>query len=65
MLTVKHVERDGRESVFEATDIHRTIDGHLAFGQERTFRTGKVYVMNDGGKTVAIYDFDKEAGAEK
>ncbi len=61
MLTVKHVERDGHESVFEASDIHRTPEGQLAFGQgERTVTTGKVYVMNEAGKTVAVYDFDKK-----
>lgn len=60
MLTIKHVEKDGRESVFEAIDIHRTAGGQLAFGQEKTVETGKVYVMNDSGHTVAVYDLDKK-----
>jgi hypothetical protein len=61
MLTVKHVERGGQETVFEATDIHRSPEGQLAFGQcARTITTGKVYIMNEAGKTVAVYDFDKK-----
>jgi hypothetical protein len=60
MLTIKHVEKDGRESVFEAVDLHRIPSGQLAFGQEKVITSGKVYVMNDAGRTVAVYDFDKE-----
>lgn len=60
MLTIKHVEKDGRESVFEAVDIHRDLKGGLAFGQEKVITSGKVYVMNDAGRTVAVYDFDKK-----
>jgi nucleoside-triphosphatase THEP1 len=60
MLTIKHVEKDGRESVFEAVDIHRASTGELAFGQEKVVTSGKVYVMNDAGRTVAVYDFDKK-----
>ena len=60
MLTIKHVEKDGREMVFEAIDVHRTIDGNLAFGQEKVIESGKIYVMNDAGRTVAVYDFDKQ-----
>ena len=60
MLTIKHVEKDGTESVFEAVDLHRASNGHLAFGQEKSINSGKVYVMNDAGRTVAVYDFDKE-----
>ena len=60
MLTVKHIRCDGSEVVFEAMDIHRTADGQLAFGQEKTITDGKVFVMNDAGKTVAVYDLEKQ-----
>lgn len=60
MLTVKHVERDGTERVFEAVDITRLPGGRLAFGQVIEITTGKVYVMNSHGKTVADYDFEKQ-----
>ena len=60
MLTIKHVKADGSESVFEAIDVHRTATGELAFGQEQVITAGKVYVMNDAGRTVAVYDFAKE-----
>ena len=60
MLTIKHIEANGRERVFPAVSIERTITGELAFGTEEVIKTGKIYVMNDAGKTVAIYDFDKK-----
>lgn len=59
MLTIKHIKRNGEESVFEAVDVHRTTAGQIAFGQEKVIDDGKVYIMNDAGKTVAVYDFDK------
>jgi len=61
MFTVKHVERNGDEQLFEATDVHRNAEGRIAFGQvEKQITTGRVYIMNDSGQTVAIYDFDKK-----
>ncbi len=36
------------------------LTGQLAFGQEKVIRTGKVYIMNDAGKTVAVYDFEEK-----
>jgi len=58
MFTVKHVESTGQERVFETVSVERNLDGALVFGS--VIRTGKVYVMNDAGKTVAVYDFKKE-----
>ena len=60
MLTVKHIRCDGSEVVFEATDVHRTVEGHLAFGQEKIITAGKAFIMNDAGKTIAVYDFEKQ-----
>ena len=60
MVTIKHMTRDGRERVFTAIATERTADGKLVFGTEEVINSGKVYLMNDAGKTVAIYDFDKE-----
>ena len=59
MLTIKHQTQGGRERVFTATSIDRTPEG-LSFGNDELITTGKIYVMNDAGKTVAVYDFDKE-----
>lgn len=59
MLTIKQIEKDGTERVFEALDIRRTKEGKLAFGSETIVESGKVYVMNDAGRTVAVYDFEK------
>lgn len=59
MQTLKHVEPNGRERLIEALSIERTPEGHLIFGTEERISTGKVYVMNEAGKTVAVYDFAK------
>ncbi len=64
MLTIRHVEKDGRERVFTAVAIARSDEG-FTFGTDEIIATGKIYVMNDGGKTVGVYDFDKKQnGAE-
>ncbi len=62
MLTIKHVECDGYESVRQASHVECYPDdrGLLAYGvpgevEPLHFASGKVYVMGDGGKTVAIY----------
>jgi hypothetical protein len=59
MQTIKHVEPNGRERLIEALSVERTPEGHLVFGTEERISTGKVYVMNEAGKTVAVYDFGK------
>ena len=66
MLTVKHQEDNGRESVYSAvsthfepaTDdqfamlfVHRRVNGD----DDAQISSGLVYVMNDSGKTVAVY----------
>jgi hypothetical protein len=68
MLTIKHVECDGYESVRQATHVERCPwnadnGGVFAYGvpgeaEPLRFATGKVYVMGDGGKTVATYSLD-------
>lgn len=74
MLTVKHVEKSGHESVTPTTSIaFDPATGEnkeyprgqlLAFGIDTTvagynrYASGTVYVMNDNGSTVARYDFD-------
>jgi hypothetical protein len=59
-MTIKHVRPDGHERVFEAEAIDRLPDGQLVFATEEKITTGKVYVMNDAGKTVAVYDCTKK-----
>ena len=60
MLTVKHIENSGVEAVFEVSEIRRMENGHLVFGQEKIVSTGRIYVMNETGKTVAVYHLDKQ-----
>ena len=57
MMTIKHVESNGRERVFQVDSVDRTPEGELVFGTSECITSGKVYVMNDAGKTVAAYDF--------
>ena len=69
MLTIKHVECDGYESVHQASHVNYlpwNVDKGaevMAFGVPGEgfplhFASGKVYVMGDGGKTVATYSLD-------
>jgi hypothetical protein len=60
MMTIRHVEADGRERVFQVESVDRTTDGELVFSTTEKIATGRVYVMNDAAKTVATYDFDKQ-----
>lgn len=60
MFTIKHIEEDGRERFFTAQSIERNTEGQLAFGSEEVIQSGKIYIMNDAGKTVAVYDFTKK-----
>jgi hypothetical protein len=70
MLTVKHVETDGHESVVSATNV----DSFEKNGKTRAlvrvfgvshfpagvgeYQNGVIYVMNENGKTVAKYNLD-------
>lgn len=63
MMTIRHVEPDGQEEIFQVSSVRRTREGHLTIGTEREITQGKIYVMNDAGKTVAVYDFEKHKGA--
>ncbi len=60
MVTIKHITNDGRERVFTVVSTERTPEGNLVFGTEEVISSGRVYLMNDHGKTVADYDFDKK-----
>ncbi len=57
MMTVKHIEIDGHERLFTVASVSRTPEGKLVFDVEKRIDSGKVYIMNDAGKTVAVYDF--------
>ena len=66
MLTVKHVGSDGRESVFEAGEVHKREDGRVFAASQRGATAyeivgGTVYVMGDKGATVAKYDLEPKA----
>ncbi len=57
MMTVRHVDQDGTEKLFEVESVERTQEGKLVFGIIRRVETGKVFIMNGSGQTVATYDF--------
>jgi hypothetical protein len=60
MMTVKHIEPDGTEHVFQVESLSRLPDGELVFNTLKRISSGRIYVM-DMGKTVATYDFTKNA----
>lgn len=60
MMTVKHVEPDGREHVFQIESLDRDAEGDIVLSTQQRITSGKLFVMNDAGKTVAMYDFNKK-----
>ncbi len=60
MMTIRHVEADGSERVIQVESIERNAAGELVFATHENIATGKVYVMNDVGKTVVMYDFERQ-----
>ena len=57
MMTVRHVDIDGHERVFQVESVERTPEGDLVFGTIKRITSGKAFVMNETGQTVATYDF--------
>lgn len=74
MLTIKHIEEDGHESVSTAREVSFTPgEGLRAFGCPgpdeggraagvENYANGRVYVMNESGQTVAVYNLDSRNG---
>lgn len=75
MFTIRQVQRDGSEQVFEGKTVRLDYDPHTTYpsrrltvtydtksesNKEAMFCTGVLFVMNDNGKTVAKYDFDTD-----
>ena len=71
MFTIKHVEKNGHESIRQAKMVCRdSIDASLTpldgqpfqqnvyaevDGEPLCYGSGDIFVMNDSGKTVAVY----------
>lgn len=70
MLTIKQIERDGHEGIEMARQVSFIPgEGLTAFGCPGPdegaraagvvrYASGRIYVMNENGKTVATYDLD-------
>jgi hypothetical protein len=63
MLTIKHITPLGFEGVFEAREVFtepicgRVVLGVISPSKEKSFiEAGTVYVMNELGKTVSVYE---------
>lgn len=66
MLTVRHIEESGHESITPAHRVWSEPGDQVGGGTRNVFAdigkdhplhfvTGQIYVMNDNGKTVATY----------
>ena len=73
MLTIKHIEMDGHESVMSAVSVSfnaekNELTGFGSPGPDEGSRkdgvivygSGHIYVMNENGKTVAAYNLEKK-----
>jgi len=63
MMTMRRIGEDGRESVVSVISVDYDQDtnvlvGHV--GEPVVYDTGLVYVMNDNGKTVVVYNLTKQ-----
>ena len=69
MVTIKHVAANGQESIRCAERVDYIPDRNELIGyggsgpgksaEVHVFNSGRVYVMNDGGKTVGAYVLSK------
>lgn len=68
MLTVKHVEKSFHESIIEVVSVSyqprqpgnvlAAVFAYFDSGTPRQYVDGKIYVMNDKGRTIQQYDLD-------
>ncbi len=70
MLTIKHVDEDGRERVVsvESVSFDRRANCLRGLGSsdvDATWTSGHAYVMNDQGKTVAVYNLSMNIDRSK
>lgn len=67
MMTIRRVEENGDELVLPVLTVSynaetRLLSGLTWFGQPYVYGgDGQIYVMNEMGKTVALYNFRKRA----
>lgn len=68
MFTVRHIQPNEDESIFAADNVAYAFDIDAKTSSEKVvfahhgngvtmISSGVVYVMNENGKTVAVYDF--------
>ena len=68
MFTVRHIEPNENESIFSADSVAYAVNLDAKTSNEKVvfayhgngttiIASGVVYVMNDSGKTVAVYSF--------
>lgn len=65
MFTIKHIELSGTETLYQAAkpvfhpkdnSLRAAIEFDVANNEVARLEGGTVFVMNDGGKTIARYD---------
>lgn len=65
MMTLKHIDSDGHEDVVSLVSVSydpetRIVVGHGTPDGVRQWTTGRAFVMNDHGKTVAVYNLNQQ-----
>lgn len=63
-MTLKHIDADGRENTVSLVSVSFDPESGIVTGRgipsEASWSSGRVFVMNDQGKTVANYNLDKK-----
>lgn len=65
MVTIRHLLDDGKERIVTASSVaydakENTLEGHTEGSDViEKFSSGRIYVMNENGKTVGVYNLNK------
>lgn len=67
MLSIKHVAEDGSERIEQADSVEYNAQKWVLVGLDANgrpngveFKGGHAFVMNDAGKTVGVYNLNKQ-----
>lgn len=65
MMTLKYIGADGREAVFPVASVDFDPEAKLLVGRgtpdgDKEWKTGRAFLMNDQGKTVATYNLNQK-----
>lgn len=58
-MTIKHVDAEGHERVFEVDIVNFDPETKVVKADGQTWTCGRIYLMNKWGKTVSVWQLNK------